>query len=200
MSENTIFESEDFRSLSKAAQDWYRTATINICTNNEEISKELIDQLIALQETCTIAKTKGKWKKAVQELKPLIKKAKPAGKKGTNSKGNGKDNKHSLENSLFPTMDTEETETPIDPRSGTFLLLLQCINYFNSEQRERLISNWQYTASNHINDIPGHLNHFIRLCKKEGRGELAHSKVLYPIFTNEVAQIVANEIKKYFNL
>lgn len=197
---NLIFESEDFRSLSKAAQDWYRTATINICTNNEEISKELIDQLIALQETCTIAKTKGKWKKAVQELKPLIKKAKPAGKKGTNSKGNGKDNKHSLENSLFPTMDTEETETPNDPRSGTFLLLLQCINYFNSEQRDRLISNWQYTASNHINDIPGHLDHFIRLCKKEGRGELAHSKVLYPIFTNEVAQIVANEIKKYFKI
>lgn len=197
---NLIFESEDFRSLSKAAQDWYRTATINICANNEDISKELIDQLIALQETCTIAKTKGKWKKAVQELKPLIKKAKPAEKKGTNSKGGKKKEKTSLENSLFPTMETEEITLPIHPLKGDFLLSLQCINRFNDEQRKRLISNWEYTASGHINDLPGHLDYFINLCKKEGRGGIANSKVLQHIFSEEVAQVVANEIKKYFKI
>lgn len=197
---NLVFESEDFRSLSKDAQECYRTAAIDICSSSKEISKELYDQIMGLKDSLNIAKTKGKWEGAVKNLKPLLKQQQSAGKKGSNSKGNGKGNKHHLENSLFPTMDTEEIETPIHPSTGTFLLSLQCINNFNKEQRERLISNWEYTASDHVNDLPGHLDHFIHLCKKEGRGELLKSKVLYPIFTNDVAQIVANEIKKYFKL
>ena len=44
------------------------------------------------------------------------------------------------------------------------------------------------------------MNYFINLCKKEGRGGIANSKVLQHIFNDEVAQVVANEIKKYFKI
>lgn len=197
---NLVFESEYFISLSKEAQDWYRDAAIDICSGHEAVSKELMDQLIALHETCEYAKTITKWKQAVQKLKPLIKKAKPTGNKGANSKRSRKGNKPSLENSLFPTMETEEIALPIHPLKGDFILSLQCIKRFNDEQRKRLISNWEYTASGHINDLPGHLDYFINLCKKEGRGGIANSKVLQHIFNDEVAQVVANEIKKYFKI
>ena len=97
-------------------------------------------------------------------------------------------------------METEEIALPIHPLKGDFILSLQCIKRFNDKQRKRLISNWEYTASGHINDLPGHLDYFINLCKKEGRGGIANSKVLQHIFNDEVAQVVANEIKKYFKI
>ena len=67
---------------------------------------------------------------------------------------------------------------------------------FSSEQKDRLKENWDYTKEE-TKSKKDHIDHFINLCKKEGKGELK-SKILNGVFTEDIADIFSKElIDKY---
>ncbi len=66
--------------------------------------------------------------------------------------------------------------------------------------KKRLEENWEYTAKQHLNDIAGHISHFINLCKKEGEGRSKGSSHLYQIFVGQLADQTQKELKELYNV
>lgn len=83
------------------------------------------------------------------------------------------------------------------PKESQFLSSLDCLKDIPNNVIERLIENFEYTGRG--KDKENHINHFINLCKKEGRGEL-REKALKNIFSEEMASAIEKELRnKYLN-
>ena len=64
----------------------------------------------------------------------------------------------------------------------------------------RLEDNWQYTGKEYVNDITGHINFFIKLCKKEGSGNSKYPSPLKSIFTENLSNQVEQELRLYYGI
>lgn len=93
------------------------------------------------------------------------------------------------------TLKGTQMELPYD---DIMPLSLQCFSGLSNEVRRRLWKNWDYTVQQNKGENEDQREHFINLCKKEGRGRLDNYKVLEGVFTEEFAQKVEDELKKYY--
>ena len=74
-------------------------------------------------------------------------------------------------------------------------LSLRCLSEFPESALNRIMNNWTYTAQKKGYMTDEHINFFINLCRKEGRGESEH-KELKDLFTEDIANKVKRELEK----
>lgn len=178
-----VFNSENFRILKPKAQIWYKDESQKIWLIYHEITVECYKEILALKDVCPISGTKGLWNKCLIPIKPSIK--------------NKKSNKNKIkEIGLFSSLETYNNLQNESDYGVSFIRSLQCASRFSELQLKRLEQNWEYTRNKYENDSIEHLNYFIRLCKKEGRGESKIKTELCQIFTEEIALVMSEEIKK----
>lgn len=75
---------------------------------------------------------------------------------------------------------------------------LSCAKGLSSKVIDRLIKLWNYTGQK--NEIRAHINFFINIAKKEGRGELPHFHDLKGLFDERLAAQFENELKQHFGI
>ena len=75
------------------------------------------------------------------------------------------------------------------------ILNFDCLKSFPENALKRIQDNWNYTAKEKGYMTDEHINYFINLCKKEGRGESDKHKELKDLFTEETAKSIQNELK-----
>lgn len=76
---------------------------------------------------------------------------------------------------------------------------LECLQSFPSSAKERLEANWNFTANGKIYMSDDHIKHFINLCKQDGNGIYEKHQELKGLFTDDVAKLVKEELKKKSN-
>lgn len=78
---------------------------------------------------------------------------------------------------------------------------LKCLHSYAFPQKanESLEKNWEVAAKKEKYMSIKHINYFINICKKEGRGEYKKYQGLKGLFTEEVAKLVEEELKKKCN-
>ena len=74
------------------------------------------------------------------------------------------------------------------------------VNQVNANVLKRLEQNWKFTGLSYKDDRREHIRYFIRLCKKEGRGESQKQTSLYKVFTIQLAEQIEKELFIYYGL
>lgn len=179
---NVVFNSENFKTLKPSAQAWYKGESMKIWLKHKELTIECYNKVLSLKDVCPISGTKGLWSKCLGAIKPATK--------------NKKNNKIKVGNDLFSSLESNKNSVGHSVSKDGFIRKLQCVRNFTESQIERLEQNWDYTRKGNEMNPNEHLRFFINLCKKEGRGESKKLTDLNRIFTEEVARVMYEEIKK----
>ena len=181
----TIFNSEHFGRIKPQGQNWYKDEALKLWKEYKTNSLEFQKSLLYLKDKCLISGTKGQWEKCIK-LIAQSKSLKPSNKSSRKSKNQ--------EVTLFSSNEDESYVTD-DFRNIHFIRSLHVVKSFNEAQIKRLIHNWDFTQRDYANDPVGHLNYFIRLCKKESRGGLIKYKDLINAFPDDIAKKFIEEIQ-----
>lgn len=174
-----VFDTTDFKGIKIQAQKWYKENSLNIWKQYQTISSECYDELLQLKERCPFPGTKNKWKNSLCVIKPTTSKKNQLRLKRENS---------NKESNLSFNFEEEQKH---------FIMTLTSVKYFNNEQINRLIKNWDFTKEKTGGDKSEHLKYFINLCKKESRG-VDYSNVLLNAFSEFVAKQIEDEIKRFY--
>lgn len=89
-----------------------------------------------------------------------------------------------------------ELQMTVENDDDGFIRGLECVRTCEcaEQQIKRLIENFIYTKKN-SKDKEDHIQHFINLCEKEGRGEIKGYYALKDFFTPEIGDIFRKEIE-----
>ena len=93
----------------------------------------------------------------------------------------------------------EEDRTLFDKERYYDLPNLECLQSFPSKAKERLKENWNYTANDKIYMSDNHIDHFINLCKQDGKGKYKLHQELKGLFTDDIANLVEEALKRKRN-
>ncbi len=93
----------------------------------------------------------------------------------------------------------EEDRTLFDKEQCYDLPNLECLQSFPSKAKERLKENWNYTANDKIYMSDNHIDHFINLCKQDGKGKYKLHQELKGLFTDDIANLVEEALKRKRN-
>ena len=76
---------------------------------------------------------------------------------------------------------------------------LQCTQNLTPDVIKRLNDCWDYTGKE-VTDVKRHIQYFLSLSKKEGRGDLTRSHTLKDVFVGKFAEQVEKELFQYFGI
>lgn len=172
---NNLLFSKMFQELDYKVKEWYKRESIVICSEFTCLSEELCGKLLELKDNCPIKGTKGKWESVIKELKLSIK------------------GKSVRKNNQLTTKDKRQKKLfEIQEYNADFILNLSTVKKagFDEKQKDRLKQNWEYVKKEHKGKED--IEHFINLCKKEGR---EGNKVLKGKFTNELGDSIKKELE-----
>ena len=96
-------------------------------------------------------------------------------------------------------MKKEEGKTLFDKELYYNLPNLECLQSFPSKAKERLKENWNFTANDKKYMSDDHINHFINLCKQDGKGKYKQHQELKGLFTDDIAYLVEKDLKRKRN-
>ena len=90
-----------------------------------------------------------------------------------------------------------ESPTLFQTQPNSQFPLSDSIKYLPLDAQKRIQANWQFTAMGFLYMSDDHINFFVNLCKKEGRGEGKHndSHFLKGLFDETLARQIYEELK-----
>ena len=145
---------------------------------HENYCKQIVDgNLTNLDEIRNLTTKRDGWKSIVDEIK-----------------------KQRLQNNDSPKKQrSQRTGSPtlVQPQQNLQFPLFDSIKHLPNDAQKRIQANWEFTARQKLFMSNEHINFFINLCKKEGRGEGKNkdSHFLEGLFDESLARQIYEELK-----
>ena len=101
---------------------------------------------------------------------------------------------------LFLQIHENHSSNNSDANNHSVLPNIKCFHQLPLDVLSSLKKNWYFTYEKHPKNILEHIQHFINLSKKQGRGDTKNTTALKDYFTAQLSYSVEQELKKFYNI